>query len=228
VQSVLQQVGVEETVDNLIRTRGVAGIIGIVSLLWASLQIFVNSVPAMNTAFEVRETRGWLKLRLIAFGMMLVAGVLFVVSLSLSAGVQLAQEWGVPGLAGGVPWFADVLLLLAALAVSSTMYAIVYRVLPNVDITWRQAFIGGFLAALLWEVAKRGFAFYLANWGSYDKVYGALGGMIVLVLWTYYSAMVSLLGAEAASLARDVEVSRAGSPEELLRPAPVRRERARG
>jgi membrane protein len=88
--------------------------------------------------------------------------------------------------------------------------------------------VGGVLAALLWEVAKRGFAFYLANWGSYDKVYGTLGGLIVLVLWTYYSAMVALLGAEAASLARDVEVSRARSPEGRPAPAPPRRERARG
>ena len=64
----MKEANVQKSVEDLIKTRGIAGVIGLLSLVWATLQIFVNAAPAMNTAFEVVEKRGWIKLRLVAWG----------------------------------------------------------------------------------------------------------------------------------------------------------------
>ena len=60
------------------------------------------------------------------------------------------------------------------------------------------------MAGVLWEAAKKGFSYYLANFGHYDKLYGTLGGLIILILWIYYTSMILLLGAEVASLYGDI------------------------
>jgi membrane protein len=205
-QRIINDANIQRSVEELIRTRGIAGLIGLLSLVWAAMQIFVNAVPAMNAAFEVQETRSWLRLRLVAFGLLLGAGALFLLSLLPSSGPDFISHLHIPWLhlPQPVPWPIDALFWLAALAINSMMFALIYRFLPNAPTSWRQAFVGGLVAGLLWELAKRGFSAYLANFNSYNKVYGALGGLIVLLLWIYYTSMITLLGAEAASLYRDI------------------------
>lgn len=224
-QELLGQANVEKSVTTLIQTRGIAGAIGLLSLLWASLQIFVNAAPAMNAAFEVEETRSWIKLRLLAMGLLIGAGALFLVSLLPSSGPSFIRSLHIPwlGLPKHVPWYIDTLFWLVALAINSGMFALVYKFLPNARSSWRQAWVGGALAGVLWELAKKGFAFYLSRFAHYDKMYGTLGGLIILVLWIYYTAMILLLGAEAVSLYRDIQeeaaaLERAAAPE---RPAPA-------
>jgi membrane protein len=197
----IAQARVEETVATLIATRGLAGIIGVLSLVWASLQIFVNGAPAMNEAFEVNETRSWLRLRLVALALLLGAGSLFLLSLLPSSGPDLVRRLHIPwlGLPERVPWYVDLLFTLIALALNVGMFALIYRVLPNATTSWRSALLGGLIAGVLWEAAKQGFAYYLSLFASYERVYGTLGGVIALILWIYYSAMVLLLGAEVAS-----------------------------
>lgn len=186
-REVLSQAAVEKSVTTLIQTRGIAGVIGLLSLLWASIQIFVNAAPAMNAAYEVEETRSWIKLRLVAFGLLLGAGVLFLLSLLPSSGPEFVRNLHIPwlGLPQHVPWYVDTLFWLVALAINVTMFALIYKVLPNAPTTWREVYVGGLVAGMLWEIAKRGFAYYLANFAHYDKVYGTLGGLIILILWIY-------------------------------------------
>ncbi len=220
-EQIMQQANVESSVKGLIATRGIAGVIGLLSLVWASMQIFVNGAPAMNAAFEVEEKRGWIKLRLIAFGLLLGAGALFLLSLAPSSGPEFLRNLKIPwlGLPQHVPWYIEALFWLVALALNMTMFALIYRFLPNAPATWRESFVGGLVAGLLWEMAKQGFSYYLAHFNSYNKVYGTLGGLIVLVLWIYYTSMILLLGAESAALYRDVQQAdpaREGAP----RPAP--------
>lgn len=201
----VDRANIEQSVTTLIRTRGIAGVVGILSLLWAAIQLFVNGAPAMNAAYEVEETRGWLKLRLMALALFVGAGILFLISLLPSSGPQFVRSLHVPwlGLPQIVPWWINAIFWLVALAINITMFALIYKILPNAPTTWREAFVGGALTGVLWELAKRGFAFYLGHFASYNKVYGALGGLIILILWIYYTAMILLLGAEAAALSQD-------------------------
>jgi membrane protein len=228
---IMSDANIERSVEQLIRTRGIAGLIGLLSLLWAAMQIFVNAAPAMNAAFEVEETRGWIRLRLVAFGLLLGAGALFLLSLLPSSSPDFVRNLHISwlDLPQHVPWPIEALFWLAALAINTTMFALIYRFLPNAPTRWRQAFAGGVVAGLLWELAKQGFSTYLAHFNSYNKVYGALGGLIVLLLWIYYTSMILLLGAEATSLTRDMtERAREAQRQAAERPSPTAsRQRAR-
>jgi membrane protein len=229
----VERANVEQSVTTLIQTRGIAGAVGLLSLLWASIQLFINAAPAMNAAYEVQETRGWIKLRLVALGLFVASGVLFLLSLLPSAAptfiAGLHVSWlGTPG---HVPWYINMGTWLVALAINITMFALIYKFLPNARTTWREAFVGGAITGVLWELAKRGFAYYLANFASYNKVYGALAGLMILILWIYYTAMILLLGAEAAALYQDVQQEtarpeRGAAPQPAAAATPRRRARA--
>jgi membrane protein len=230
--SIMQEANVQKSVEDLIQTRGIAGVIGLLSLVWATLQIFVNGAPAMNTAFEVEERRSWIKLRLVALGLLIGAGLLFLLSLLPSSGPDFVRNLKIPwlGLPEHVPWYIEGLFWLVALAINAAMFALIYKFLPNAQSTWREALVGGLIAGVLWEAAKQGFSYYVAHFGNYNKVYGVLGGTIVLVLWMYYTSMVMLLGAEVTSLYRDLRVGAAPAeqPETARRPTPTpSRSRAR-
>src|SRR5260370_18758181 len=97
-RQVLGQANVEKSVTTLIRTRGIAGAMGLLSLIWASLQIFTNAAPALNAAFEVEENRAWIKLRLLALGLLLGAGALFLLSLLPTSGPHLIRNLHLPRL----------------------------------------------------------------------------------------------------------------------------------
>src|SRR5207247_839558 len=120
----IHEANVQKSVDDLIKTRGIAGVIGLLSLIWATLQIFVNGAPAMNAAFEVVERRGWLKLRLIAFGLLLGAGALFLISLLPSTGPDFIRNLHWFTLPQPVPWYIEALFWLVALGLNCAMFAL--------------------------------------------------------------------------------------------------------
>jgi membrane protein len=206
----IAQVKLEDQLHTLMRTRGITGIIGVASLVWAALQIFVNGATAMNAAWSVEETRGWLKLRVMALGLLIGAGALFLLSLLPSSGPDFVRQLHIPwlGLPEHVPWYVDLGFTLVAVALNIGMFTLIYRFLPNAPMTWRDALAGGAFAGVLWELAKQGFSLYLAHFGSYDKMYGSLGGVIILVIWVYYTSVVLLLGAEVAKLYSDAKEGR--------------------
>jgi membrane protein len=221
--SIMQEANVQKSVETLIRTRGIAGVIGLLSLVWATMQIFVNGAPAMNAAFEVEEKRSWIKLRLVALGLLIGAGALFLLSLLPSTGPDFIRNLHWFALPEPVPWYIEGLFWLVALALNSAMFALVYKFLPNASSTWREALVGGMAAGVLWEVAKQGFSYYIAHFGNYNKVYGVLGGTIVLLLWMYYTSMIMLLGAEVTSLYRDLRegAAQGDQPEAARASAPA-------
>lgn len=221
VRQVLTRAGVEQSITTLVHTRGIAGLIGLLALLWISLQIFVNAAPAMNAAFEVKEQRGWVKLRLVALGLLTGAGVLFLLSLLFLSGPAFVRRLHLSwlGLSQYMAWPVGALFAFVALTINGTMFALIYKFLPNAPTTWGQAFAGGGVAAVLWELAKAGFAYYLAHFAHYDKVYGTLGGLVVLLLWINYSALILLLGAEVAALYGDVR-GRSRVPRQRVMGAP--------
>jgi len=82
-KSMIQEANVQKSVEDLIKTRGIAGVIGLLSLIWATMQIFVNGAPAMNAAFEVVERRGWVQPGPVAVGLLVVRTFLATIVLSL-------------------------------------------------------------------------------------------------------------------------------------------------
>ncbi len=189
---------------NILHKSGIAGVFGLLSLVWAAIQIFINGAVAMNAAWETTENRSWIKLRLVALGLLVGAGVLVVLSL---AATGLSTRISASPYAHAVPFegaLFSLLLEIAAVIVSALMYAVIYKFLPAATVSWKAAFFGGAASAVAWEVVKKGLAVYLLH--PNKSLYGELAGLIIFVLLVYYSMMILLLGVEVcAEYAADVE-----------------------
>ena len=137
---------------------------------------------------------GMARQRALAFGMILLLGIVLVLSLVASAVLDAMSEW----MEVHLP-LASVLLPYANFAVSfvlvGAMFMIVFKVLPESDIGWLDALVGGLFTAALFGVGKWAIALYLGH-ATTASVYGAAGSLVLLLLWIYYSAQILFLGAE--------------------------------
>jgi membrane protein len=219
-KQIVLELNVEKSADTLIHSRGKAGVIGVLSLFWAALQIFVNASAPMNAAFRTRESRNWLNLRLTSLALLLGAGLLFLLSLACTTIVhefssivdhlQFVKHDHTGTIAAVVTSGSFFLGLVLSLAANAAMFAIIYKYLPAppAEVRWKAAALSGTIIAILWEVAKQAFAIYLARFANYNKLYGTFGGLVALIFWIYYSSMILLLGAEIAKLYQDAQDAR--------------------
>ena len=195
--NLIAQTHIIESARALMKGKWWAISIGVVSLIWAAVGLFVGASDPMNVAWNVRETRGFVKLRLVALGVFLASGVLFLLSLVPSALPSLVGRLSLP-LIGSLPrdaWWLDLAGWLLALVINAAMFTFIYKFLPNARARWKSALFGGAVAGVLWELFKKGFAVYLGHFGDYNKLYGALGGAVLLVTWIWYSCVLLLAGA---------------------------------
>lgn len=177
---------------------GVAFVIGIAGAIWAASGYVAGFMDASNAVYDVEEGRGVTKTLPVRVGLTLVlmvlAGVIaFAVTLTGGLAREVGDVIGVGDTAvdvwGLAKWPA--LLLLVSL-----LLAVLYWGAPNVKLPFRFVSPGSLLAVLGWVIASLGFAFYVANFSSYNKTYGALAGPIVFLLWLWISNICILLGAE--------------------------------
>lgn len=197
-EDVLAQTHIIETAQNMTRHVGWPLVIGVGSLLWAGISLFVTASTPMDTAWDVTETRGFLQLRLTALGLLLGAGLVLLLSLAASAlpDIVVSLDWPLFGANGVVPLAWHLVFALLAVVFDVLMFVLIYKYLPNAPVTWKAALFSGTATGLLWELFKQAFTLYLAHFGnSSNKMYGALGGVVLLITWIYYSCMVLLFGA---------------------------------
>ena len=195
--NLIAQTHIIESAHALMKGKWWAIAIGVVSLIWAAIGLFVGASDPMNVAWTVHETRSFVKLRIVALGVFVGAGILFLFSLVPSAMPSLAGRINLP--------FAGYLLqpglglelvgLLLAFVINAAMFTVIYKYLPNAKVKWKSALFGGAVAGVLWELFKKGFAVYVGHFGDYNKLYGALGGAVLLVTWIWYSCILLLAGA---------------------------------
>lgn len=197
LREILQQINLEEAVQGLLKGSVWALLFGLISQVWVGTSLFVTAATPMNAAWDVTETRSFLRLRLVGLSVFAGAAALFLLSLLPSAGPDFVRRLHIPwlGLPEHVPFWVEALFMLLALAIDVGMFVLIYRFLPNTKVPWRVALIGGAIAGLLWELFKKGFAVYLSHFGNFNKLYGAFGGIALLVTWIWYSCIVLLAGA---------------------------------
>jgi membrane protein len=209
---------IEEPLLGVVNSKAGAGAllsVGLIASLWSASGYLGAFMRASNAIFEVEEGRPFWKLRPVQVGLTLL-GVLL---LSLVA-VGLVVSGPVAEAIGGAIGLGDTavtvwgiakwpLMLLIVMAVIAALY----YVAPNVRLhKFRWVSPGGVLAVVLWVIASFGFAFYVANFGSYNETYGTLGGIISFLVWMWISNLALLLGAEFdAELEREREL-KAGLP----------------
>ena len=175
-------------------TLGLSAAFGLVLALWSASRGMSGLITSLNIAYEEKERRGFFKLNLLALGLTvaLVLGGLVVIALVavLPAAVQLiglhdATRW----LLLGLEWPLLVVVVMFGLAA-------IYRYAPAREKPqWRWVSPGAIAATSLWIIGSIAFTIYVANFNSYDKTYGSLGGVVILLTWLYLSAFVVLLGA---------------------------------
>lgn len=169
--------------------------VGVLIALWSARKGMVALMQATNIAYDEEENRGFFRQILVSLAFTLGAVVAFLVVLALAVALPLAlQGLGLPEFLqvalGALRWV--VLWFLVVLGLS-----VVYRFAPDrSEPKWRWVTWGSALAATLWIVGSVLFAFYVRNFGSYGATYGALGGIVVLLMWFYLSGFIVILGAE--------------------------------
>lgn len=172
--------------------------LGILLALWSSSAAMVAIIDTLNRAYDIEEERHWWKVRSIAIGLTIGMALFILVSFALLLLGPTAAQWIAEqtGLGNVFVWMWTILQWPLVFAIVSAGIAIVYYFAPDADQDWVWLTPGSIFATLLWLAASRGFKFYIANFGNYTETYGALGGVMILMLWFYSSALAILTGAE--------------------------------
>ena len=169
--------------------------VSLVVAVWSAMNGTKAIISALNVAYEEREKRSFLRLNLLAL-MLTVLGifsVLTALTVIVVLPAALAFTWLGP-LASAVVRISSFGLQLGFVVLG---LAVLYRVAPSrADAKWRWITPGSLLAASVWLAASLVFSIYVSKFGSYDAAYGALGGVVVALLWFYISAYAVILGAE--------------------------------
>ncbi len=225
--------------NSLASDKGAAGIlliVGVAAALWTASGYVGAFMRASNAIYEVEEGRSFVKLRPLQMLVTLLLVLLqAVVLIALVVSGPLAQKAGSAIGAGDAAVTAwniakwPVLLLIVVL-----MFCVLYYASPNARLSGLRSVVpGAVLALVIWLIASVAFAFYVANFGSYNKTYGTLGGVIVFLVWLWITNLAVLLGAEfnaERERSRQIRAGAHGAERELQvdeRSRPKRKKRSR-
>jgi membrane protein len=179
---------------------GVLGtVVGVVTLLLGATGALTQLKAAMNRVWNVTEAPvegilAVIRSRVLSFAMVLAIGFFLLVSLVLNAALSAlggALEGLLPG-SGALLWTLNTVL---SLAVASLLFATIFKVLPDVEIAWRDVAVGAVVTAVLFTLGKFLLGLYLGRSGV-ASAYGAAGALVLILLWIYYSAQILFMGAE--------------------------------
>jgi membrane protein len=176
-------------------TLSVGAIVGLLLALWSARAGMDAVMTAANIAYGIDKQRSFFRRMLVSLGLTVSAVIGFMLILAVAVAIPfLARLLGIGGVLTTVidvvRWGALWLLVVLGLA-------LIYRFAPNRDQAhWRWITYGSATAATLWVIASALFSVYVQNFSNYGKTYGALGGVVVMLLWFYISAYVLLIGAE--------------------------------
>jgi len=191
------------------------GVAGTIALVWGAVGFFGAISTAVNYAWGVEKQRSFWKHKLISFVMLLVAGLILLIALLLISASQVV----------GASWFAEVLEGFPGLGVlrgftirhATTLLFIVvvglvYYVVPNAKVRFRDVWIGALVTGLLWKAVLEGFSWYMRDMTRFTRVNGSIAAVVVFLVWVYVQAVILLYGVEfTAAYAR----LRRGLPEDV-------------
>jgi membrane protein len=175
----------------------VATVIGIVTLLLGATGVVVQLKDALNTVWEVEAPAGsgiwgFLRSYIVSLAGVLGLGFLLLISLLLTTALSAGANLFAPFLPEAV---LQIFSFLIGFAVSSLLFAMMFKWLPDAEIGWRDVWLGGVVTAALFEIGKFLIGFYIGKQGL-ESTFGAAASIVVLLIWVYYSAQIVLYGAE--------------------------------
>jgi YihY family inner membrane protein len=204
LQSIMGQEGATavQGLLNAARERStgvVASIVGGVLLLLGATATFAELQTDLDRIWQVPAKQkpsgvwGWLRSRVLSFGLVLGFAFMLMISLIVSAALAATGEWLSGGAAESV--LASVLNFIASFALFTVLFAMIYKIMPTAKISWHDVWMGSAVTALLFNIGKSLIGLYLAK-SSVATGFGAAGSFVILVAWFYYSAQIFLFGAE--------------------------------
>lgn len=188
-----------DNVVNLVSERN-GGLLtfGIIGTIWSASNGMNAFIRAMNIAFDVEETRSFIKARLISI--MLTFGLIlaFVVALLLPVfgKVILDTVQSIIQIPEPYDIVFNIVRWIVAIVVMSAVLAGLYRLAPNKHYPFKHVIPGAIFATIVWQLISLGFSFYVSNFGNYSATYGSIGGVIVLMLWLFLTGLALVLGGE--------------------------------
>lgn len=206
VQAMVGQQGAQVVRDVLNASTGLgksiwAIAIGVVTLFLGASAVFVELQRALNQVWDVKVVRSGgeaLKRRVFnrfrSFTIALGVGFLMLVSLLISAAISFIQAW-MDDWMPGLPWLWQAANTIGSFLVAQLLFAMIYKYLPDVKIGWRDVWVGAGVTAVLFTLGKYFIGLYLGQ-SAPATAFGAAGSFAVLLLWVYYSALISFFGAE--------------------------------
>lgn len=169
--------------------------VGAVALVVTSVAMMNTIEQVFNRIWQVRRERGWTKRILVYWALITLGPLLIGGSLTLSSHFFMATN----DLVGGIPVLGALIYTILSVALTTASFTLLYVIVPNREVDWRDAAWGGLVAGLAFEVAKRGFAVFITHSPSYSKIYGALAALPLFLLWVYVSWLITLVGALLAA-----------------------------
>lgn len=176
-----------------------ASIMAGITLLLGSTGVFMELQAAMNKIWNVKQDPGggiwgFIKHRLLSFAMVMTIGFLLLVSLMLTAALTamggMVGKW-MPNM----EVIAQVLNFIASFGVITVLFACIFKLMPDVHIPWKTVWIGAVVTSLLFAIGKFGLGMYLGK-NTASNAFGPAKGLVILLLWVYYSAQIMFFGAE--------------------------------
>lgn len=176
-----------------------AAILGVITLLLAAAGLFGELQYALNTIWGVRAKpqggiMNMIRQRFFSFSMVLGTGFLLLVSLVISS-VLAALSTYFQNLVPGFDVLWQILNFVISFLVTSVLFMLMYKVIPDVEVAWRDVAIGAIVTALLFSIGRFAIAFYLGR-GSYGSTFGTAASLVIVLVWIYLSAQILFFGAE--------------------------------
>lgn len=188
-----------DDIKGLIANRKVFGWIGIITLIWSAEFVILAIRDAMNLIFGEAEKMGFIKTRIVVWGVFFIWCAVFLISIGLPIAAEILGRVKIAVLGIDISYyvaksitfkyFLPVVIMIIAVA-------FIFKIMAGKNIKARHAILGSVIFSVLWEAAKHLFALYLTHFGSFNRMYGSLGAIMIMLLWIFYSAVILLFSAE--------------------------------
>jgi membrane protein len=193
---------VAANIDQLVAMSSTIGLIALIGLIWSASGVASAIFRSVNRAWGVPKSRLALSAKLYGMAMMCVVGALMLLAVSIGPIVSLVQAWQTavlelqPSAEPATDLLVSWLSVLVPVLLSVCAVILMYRTMPRAKVRWRDVWLGGLIAGLIWSAGQEIFVWYVSNFADYDEIYGSVGAIIAFMLWCYLSGQILLLGAE--------------------------------
>lgn len=182
-----------------------AGILSLLLLLFGSVAVFIELQESLNIIWGVESKPGrglwmFIKNRLVSFSMVVVTGFLLMISLVINSVINLLYNFISDNIKDLLP-LSEIINLITSFIVISILFAMIFKYLPDVIISWKYVWLGAIFTSLLFSGGKFLIGLYLGN-SSYTSTYGAAASIVVLYVWIYFSGIILFFGAEFTQVYR--------------------------